>query len=238
VEAWGAGAEWALERAPALCGELDDSDGFDPRHPLVRELSRRFAGLRLPRTGAVLEALLPSILEQKVPGIQAWHSYRMLIAGHGEAAPGPVELRLQPPPSTLAALPYWAFHRFGVERRRADVVRFAASRARRVEEAAEMAPEAARRRLRALPGVGAWTAAEVTALALGDPDAVSLGDYHLPHVVSWALAGEPRGSEERMLELLEPYRGQRGRVIRLLEAANIGAPRRGPRMPLRWITHS
>jgi len=101
-----------------------------------------------------------------------------------------------------------------------------------------MEPEAARRRLRALPGIGPWTAAEVTALALGDPDAVSVGDFHLPHVVSWALAGEPRGSDERMLELLEPYRGHRGRVLRLLQLAGITAPRFGPRMPLRWIARS
>jgi 3-methyladenine DNA glycosylase/8-oxoguanine DNA glycosylase len=238
IEAWGEGAEWALEHAPALCGYLDDPSGFEPRHGLVRELSRRFAGLRLPRTGAVVEALVPSILEQKVPGVQAWLSYRSLVAETGEPAPGPVPLRLQPRPAALAAMPYWAFHRFGIERRRADVLRVAASRAARLEEAAAMDPEPARRRLRALPGVGAWTAAEVTALALGDPDAVSIGDYHLPHVVSWALAGEPRGTNERMLELLEPYRGHRGRVIRLLEAAGIGAPRRGPRLPLRWITQT
>jgi hypothetical protein len=35
-----------------------------------------------------------------------------------------------------------------------------------------------------------------------------------------------------MLELLEPYRGHRGRVLRLLLAGGIAAPRRGPRLPL------
>ena len=75
-------------------------------------------------------------------------------------------------------------------------------------------------------------------MALGDADAVSLGDYHLPHLVAWALAGKPRGSDELMLELLEPYRGHRGRVLRLLQLAGITAPRFGPRMPLRWIARS
>ena len=210
-------------------------DGFTPAHPIVRELSRRFAGLRLPRTGVVLESLVPSILEQKVPGVQAWAAYRSLVYELGEAAPGAAGLRLQPAPKVLASTPYWTYHRFGVERRRADLVRLVASRARRLEEAASMEPEAARTRLQAIPGVGPWTAAEVTALVLGDADAVSVGDYHLPHTVSWALAGEARGSDERMLELLEPYRGHRGRVIRLLEAAGIAAPRRGPRLRLRTL---
>ena len=93
----------------------------------------------------------------------------------------------------------------------------------------------ARRRLRALPGVGAWTAAEVALVALGDADAVPIGDYHLPHMVAWNLAGEPRATDERMLELLEPFAGHRGRVIRLLTLGGAGAPRFGPRMQLRSI---
>jgi 3-methyladenine DNA glycosylase/8-oxoguanine DNA glycosylase len=102
-----------------------------------------------------------------------------------------------------------------------------------MEEAVSMSPEAARQRLMAIPGIGAWSAAEVTAVALGDPDAVSVGDFGLPHLVSWNLAGEARGNDARMLELLEPFAGHRGRVIRLLEAAAPQAPRRGPRTPLR-----
>ncbi len=54
-------------------------------------------------------------------------------------------------------------------------------------------------------------------------------------MVAWALAGEARGTDERMLELLEPYRGQRGRVLRLLELAGVRAPRYGPRMAPRRI---
>ena len=93
------------------------------------------------------------------------------------------------------------------------------------------APEA-RRRLTAIPGVGPWSAAEVALVALGDADAVSLGDFHLPHQVCWALAGVPRGDDDTMLELLEPYRGHRGRVLRLLFEGGVAAPRFGSRLPL------
>jgi len=94
---------------------------------------------------------------------------------------------------------------------------------------ASATPAEATERLVAYPGIGPWTAAEVTLRALGDPDAVSLGDFHLPNLVAWALAGEPRADDARMLELLEPWRGHRARVIRLLEASGLAAPRFGPR---------
>src|SRR2546421_145397 len=230
VEAWGPGAGWLSERAPALLGEEDDASGFVPRHPLLAELSRRFAGLRLTRSWAVLEALTGSIIEQKVPGAEARTSYGRLIRALGEPAPGPLGgLWVPPAPETITRTPYEALHRFGVERRRAEILRRAASYARRLEECAAMEPAAATRRLRALPGIGPWTAAEVVGVALGDPDAVAVGDYHHPHMVAFALAGEERGTDERMLELLEPYSGHRGRVLRLLLAGRAGGRRHGGR---------
>ncbi|HKG56649.1 MAG TPA: hypothetical protein VKA85_05345 [Candidatus Limnocylindrales bacterium] len=235
ADAWGPGAAAALDGVPALIGLNDDPSQFAPAHPLVRELARRRRGLRLGRSGAVLEALVPAILEQKVTGLEAFRSFRKLVLVHGDAAPGPFGLRLQPAAARLAALPYHAFHPLGIERRRADTIRFAASRAARLDELVALPGEEARRRLMSLPGIGPWTAAEVTARALGDPDAVGVGDFHLPNVVAWALAGEPRADDARMLELLEPYRGQRARVIRLLESSGIGAPRYGPRMAPRSI---
>ena len=85
----------------------------------------------------------------------------------------------------------------------------------------------------AIAGIGRWTAAEVVRTVFGDPDAVSVGDHNVPNTVAWALAGEVRGDDARMLELLEPFRGHRGRVCVLLQAGGLYAPRFGPRMPLR-----
>ena len=235
VEAWGEGAGWAVEHAPALIGADDREEGFESRHPVVAQLRRRLRGLRVGRSQAVVEALVPTVLEQKVQGIVARRSYARLVRLLGEPAPGPVPLLLPPSPARVAALPYHAFHRLNVERRRAETVHLVARHARRLEETTTLATPAAVARLRALPGVGEWTAAEVSLVALGDADAVSVGDYHLPHHVAWALAGEARADDARMLELLEPYRGHRGRVIRLLVAGHPGPPRFGPRLPLKSI---
>jgi 3-methyladenine DNA glycosylase/8-oxoguanine DNA glycosylase len=231
--AWGDGAEAAIERVPAIVGEDDDPGRFVAHHGVLRDLQRRFVGLRLPSTGRILHELVPAVLEQKVTGTEAFRSYAALLRRYGEPAPGPGDLLLPPSASTLAAMPYHLFHPLGVERRRADVIRRVASRARSLEAAGSAAE--AGHRLRAIAGIGPWTSAEVRRTAFGDPDAVSVGDYHIPSSVAWALAGEPRATDERMLELLEPYRGQRGRVQRLLEAGRIIAPRRGPRMAPRSI---
>jgi len=231
ARAWGPGAQWALDAAPALCGLTDDVSTFAPDHPVVADLHRRRPGLRMPRSLAVLEALVPAVIEQKVTGKEARRSYHGLVRWYGEPAPGPGNLVVPPPPETLARLPSWAFHQAGIERKRADTIRIACACAGRLEEVTAMDPAAAQARLTALPGVGLWTAAEVARTALGDADAVSVGDYHLPDQVAWALAGEPRGDDERMLALLAPFPGHRGRVIRLIESAAVTAPRRGPRMP-------
>ena len=238
VRIWGPGAGWTLERATDLLGLNDDPSALDALEPpdrLVVELGRRFAGVRLPRSQAVVEAIVPAVLEQKITGEEARRVYRALIRGHGEAAPGPHGLHLQPSPERLAALPYHAYHPLGLERRRAETLKRIGAIARRLEETTELPLDEAHRRLGAVTGIGPWTIGEVARVALGDPDAVSVGDYHLPSMVTFALTGVPRGDDARMLELLEPYRGQRGRVVRLIELAGIGPPRRGPRMAPRSI---
>lgn len=235
IEAWGPGADRALDAAPAFVGLDDDRSGFAPANQLIADLDRRRPGLRIGRTGAVLEALIPAILEQKVTGTEARRAYRGIIARWGEPAPGPFGLRLLPAPANLAAIPYHEFHPLGLERRRADLVRAVAARAVRFEEIVAMPLADAYARLRAMPGIGPWTAAEVGLRALGDRDAVSVGDYHLPSLVAYALAGERKATDERMLELLEPFRGHRGRVIRLLEESGIRPEARGPRMQPRSI---
>ena len=239
AEAWGPGADRALAAVPGLIGLHDDRTGFRPLHPVIAELDRRFRGVRIGRSGAVLESLVPGILEQKVTGEEARRAFRGLVRAFGEPAPGPetFNLRLPPAPERLAALPYYGYHAFGVERRRAEVIRRVAGRAAWFEGTVDLPLDEAYARLTALPGLGPWTAAEVAVRALGDADAVSVGDYHLPNLVGSVLAGEHGGDDARMLELLEPYRPHRARVIRLIESAGsaLWGARRGPRMATRRI---
>lgn len=232
---YGPGASWIVERADAVAGLRDDLTGFAAlakAHPLVAQMAYEHRGLRLPATGTLFPRLLRAIFEQKVTGKEAFRAYAATVRRFGSPAPGPLQPLWTPPEAAvIAATPYWVFHPFGVEQRRADTLRRAATVADRLERCADAAE--ATRRLTAIAGIGPWTAAEVVRVVYGDPDAVSVGDFHIPNMVAWALAGEARGDDARMLALLEPFRGHRGRVCVLLEAAGRFAPRFGPRMPIR-----
>jgi 3-methyladenine DNA glycosylase/8-oxoguanine DNA glycosylase len=232
---YGPGAGWVVDRADAVAGLRDDLAGFAAlakAHPLVAQLAYEQRGIRLPATGTLFPRLIRAIFEQKVTGKEAFRAYAATMRRFGSPAPGPFQPLWTPPdPAVIAATPYWVFHRFGVEQRRADTLRRAAAEADRLERCTDAAE--ATRRLTTIAGIGRWTAAEVVRVVYGDPDAVSVGDYHIPNMVAWALAGEPRGDDARMLALLEPFRGHRGRVCVLLEAAGRYAPRFGPRMPVR-----
>ena len=232
AEAWGPGAVRLLDGAPDLVGADDDPDGFAPTAAPLRRLHARDRGLRLGRTGWVMGAMVPAVLAQKVTTEAARRSYRRIVDTWGTAAPGPLDARLPPSPEVLATLRYEDLHRTGVERRRAQLVIEVARRARRMEEALHMERDAAYQRLTAVTGIGPWTAGHVMGIAWGDRDAVPVGDFHLPNTVAWALAGEPRADDARMLELLEPYRGQRRRVVLLLKR-NVHAPSFGPRNAVR-----
>ena len=239
VTAWGPGREWLVDAAPRLVGADDHENGFVAHHPIVAEFRRRFIGLRIPRTDAVFEALMPTVLEQKVTGREAHESYGKLLRVLGDAAPMPAggpPLRLPPEPKVVFDTPSHVFHAANVERKRSDALRRGAGYAHRLEECAAHPMPEFYRRIQAIPGLGPWTAAEVASTALGDADAVSVGDYHLKNMVAWALLGQPRGTDEQMLELLEPYRPHRGRVVRLLSLGGVSPPKYGPRLAIqpRW----
>jgi 3-methyladenine DNA glycosylase/8-oxoguanine DNA glycosylase len=230
--AWGAGASWVLDSVPAMLGDEDDVTGFAPTHPVLAEAHRRRPHWRVCRTGLVLEALVPAIIEQKVTGQEALGSFRRMVHRFGEPAPGAGAGRglwVQPAPETVRMIPSWEWLRLHVDPARSRAVVRAAQVSRSLERTAGVPTDEADRRLRSLPGVGVWTSAEVRFRALGDADAVSFGDYHIAKNVGWALTGE-EVDDDGLAELLEPYRPHRYRVQRLVELAGLSRPRRGPRM--------
>lgn len=232
AQAWGPGADRMLAAVPELLGAADDWSALDvSSHRVLKALAHQRPGVRLTRTGRVLDSLVPACLEQRVTGGEAFRAWRELTKAYGEPAPGPaaVQLWLPAEPARLLAVPSWDWHRFGVDAQRYRSIRAACTVAARLEECLDLDPAAARRRLRSIPGVGEWTAAETTVRSMGDPDAVSVGDFHLANRVGWALRGVPRSDDATMLELLEPWRGQRARVVRLIELSGLTPPKYGPK---------
>jgi 3-methyladenine DNA glycosylase/8-oxoguanine DNA glycosylase len=234
AEAWGPGASDTLDLLSRVLGLDDDPSAFPTGRGPMREIGLRGAGLHLGSTGAVFESIVPTVLGQLVTRVEAKRNYHRLVRALGEPAPGPgSDLRVPPTPEVIAALGYEDLHRFGIERKRAQVLIECGRRAARLEEAMTMSPGDARIRLRAVRGIGPWTSETVMGVAYGDRDAVPTGDLNLPSMMTWALAGRPRGTDEEMLELLEPYRPYRRRAVLLVKRSGIKAPKYGPRSALR-----
>ncbi len=207
-----------------------------PLHPAVAAAHRRLPNLRLGRTGQVLEALIPAVIEQRVPGADAFRSWRLLVSKYGTQAPG----RATRHAGAAVGRGVASHPVLGVSSRQcrpgaARAVVGCAQRAASLERLVSLPAARAAEALTSLPGVGVWTAAETTQRVFGDADAVSVGDYHIPKMIGWTLVGRPV-DDAGMLELLEPMRPHRHRVVRLLEASGLARePRRGPRLPVQNI---
>jgi 3-methyladenine DNA glycosylase/8-oxoguanine DNA glycosylase len=260
LAAWGPGAAWSIAQAPEMLGEGDDWGPLDALLAVlaasgeaggdataergasdpaaVAGLARvrhRHPGLRLLRTGIVLDSAVAAVLEQKVTGVEARRAWRTLIRQHGEEAPGPAPegMRVIPDAERWRSIPDHDWHTAGVGPQRMRTIRRVMAVAPALERTLALGrggPTVAAA-LTSIPGVGEWTAAEITQRAHGDADAVSVGDFHLPGLVGFALTGE-RVDDAGMLRLLAPFAGQRQRVVRLIATLGSTAPRRGARLTI------
>ncbi len=229
VEAFGDGAGWLVERAPRLLGCEDDVTGFDPAGPPLRDLWRRHGRRRIARTGTLWHDLACLVVQQRVSRLDAAEQWRRLVTTHGSPAPGAPGLWAPPPPATLARLSSPALHLLGLERRRASTLVAAGMALAGHQDLADGDGAAGTAALRAVPGVGPWTTGCLAALTWGDRDAVVPGDSGIPSLVTWVLAGRPRDDDAAMLELLEPHRPHRYRVLGLVMASGRRPPRTSPR---------
>ncbi|MEU1986217.1 DNA-3-methyladenine glycosylase 2 family protein [Nocardia sp. NPDC019395] len=233
-QAWGEGAAEFLEQLDRMLCVDEDTDDFVAIHPTVAAAHQRYPGLRMLRTGLVLEALIPAILEQKVTIVSAHSAWRTLVHRFGGRPPGPAPdgMRVPPDAETWRRIPSWTYHRANVGPQRWQTIVRVARVADSLERTAGLPPAEAARRLRTIHGIGEWTAAETAQRAFGDADALSVGDFHLASVVGWTLLGREIDDAE-MVEYLEPVRPHRYRTIRLLEiSGQARKPRFGPRAPI------
>jgi 3-methyladenine DNA glycosylase/8-oxoguanine DNA glycosylase len=233
AEAWGPGAGWALARVEALTGHADRSVTFPGAPAAIERAMRSARAVRIGASGDPYHQLLPTIIAQRITAGEAVRQWQRLCRALGEPAPGPVAevggLLLPPSPAALHRRPAWWFHPLGIERKRAQPLVEAARHAGRMWDWAEAGSSVLADKLALIPGIGPWTIGSMLGPVCGDPDAVPVGDYHFPNTVAWALQREPRADDARMLELLEPYRGQRGRVLRAIVTTAGTAPSYGPR---------
>jgi 3-methyladenine DNA glycosylase/8-oxoguanine DNA glycosylase len=227
VRAEGAGeAEVVADLVDAL-GADDGSKVFTPDHPLLAKLHRAHAGLRLVRVPWRFDVACCAVLQQRVTVREAWQEWTRIAKKYGTRPKndGSHDLFAFPGAHEIARMDSWRFEELGVDPKRTramiglarDVVRrgtFGWTDRARV-----------RKHMRAVRGIGVWTTEMTLGFGYGDPDALPLADLHLPHLVTWALARERPGTDERMEQLLEPYRGHRFRAVRLLLDAGIVVPR-------------
>lgn len=232
---WGEGSRWAADQLADLVGAHDDASGFVPQHRIVAsQWHRHSTTWAVPRSLLTWQVAVAAVLEQRVTGVEARGAWAGLLAEHGCAAPGPVPagMRVPPDPAALLAVPSWDWRRYGVDRQRIGTLREVARAAPLLVRAADLPPAHGRELLARIPGVGAWTAAEISSRAFGDADAVSVGDYHLARNVTYALTSREDGTDDEMLDLLAVYAGHRHRAVRMIELAGTAPARRGPRMRL------
>ena len=219
VEAAGEGAAWLLVRAPALIGAHDDPRDFAPTDPVVQRLWARFKGDRVGATGTVWHDVAWTITQQRVHRSDAARQWRRLVHSYGAACEDYENLYTPPDPERLARAAPWSLRALGIDERRATALIAAARVAQRLDALADLPYPEVERPLRTVPGVGPWTLGCLSAYTWGDPDTVIPGDSGIPSLIASTLTGARRADDTTMLELLEPYRPHRYRVLRLALAA-------------------
>lgn len=238
ARAFGPGAAAALDAVPALLGADDDWAALGTA-PLAGALPRFIAdtyrvhdGVRLPTAGRVLDFAVIAVLGQKITGLEAKRAWRYLVGRFGSPAPGPAPAGLTVPPTgeQWRRVPSWEWHRAGVDHSRSTTILRVAQRATALERlTAVPCGDDLVAALTSIPGVGPWTAAEITQRTHGDPDAISVGDFHLAKDVGWAFEGGPV-DDAGMERILAPWAGHRQRVVRLMYLSGFRRPRFAPRL--------
>ena len=226
---WGEAADEALGTLHALLG-LHDNPRMEWGNVALNRRLKPVLGTHLLRSPFASYELLSHIIQQQIAWRDAARIWWRLVDTVGEPAPGPFGLKMPLHFNQMRSVSHTTLQRCGITEKRIVTLREVGRLGHRIDDWLAESQETFSKRLQTLPHMGPWTVNHVLAVSMGYPDVVVPGDYTLPHTVAWALAGEHRGTDQRMYALLEPFTGDRWRLVRLLWALNITAPRRGPRM--------
>ena len=218
----GASANEALADFASALAQDDGHGAFAPESPLLARLHRANHGMRLVRVPWRFDLAAVAVLQQRVTTTEAMQQWGRIVRKYGPRVGD--ELRAFPSAERVAQMASWQFEELGIDPKRARTMVVLARELVRRKTLAETDLAIVRARLAAVRGVGPWTTDMILGFAYGDPDALPLGDLHLPHLITWALARERPGSDARMVQLLEPYRGHRFRVVRLLWVGGVKRP--------------
>ncbi len=222
VTAHGPHAQALAEEAARCLAQPDHYATFLTPDTGIQRLHWRLAGLRILRFPWLWDSVNSAILQQRIRTADAMRGWRRVTRRWG--SPAPLNLTAFPPPATLAQIPRFELEALDIDHQRAQTMLRFAQESRFHPLTASMDFPTLRAHLLRQPGIGPWTTETVLGYGAGDIDAAIPGDLHLPHLVSYALAGEPEGSDQRMMELLEPFRGHRFRIIRLLYDSGLQRP--------------
>lgn len=226
VTAYAPDAEALLEETLAGLAQDDCYRSFSTYDDGIWRLHRSQPGLRVLRFPWLYEMACSAILQQRIRTVDAMRDWRHITQRWGVAAP--LGLRAFPSAEMLARVAQFELQALDIDAQRARTLLRFAQESRFVPLSTTLSFAELRRRLIRIPGIGPWTTESVLGYGAGDVDAAIPGDLHLPHVVCYALAGEIPGSDERMMELLEPFYGHRFRIIRLIYASGLSVPRTSP----------
>ena len=207
----------------AAAAEINDGyTDFFPQHEAVASHHRQLPGLRLIRVPWLFDIACSAVLQQRVRSTDAMREWSSICSRFGQrASNGKITF---PSASVLSAVQLHDLQAIGIDARRARTLLLLARDMRLHPLRPEMSHEQLRLRLGRIPGVGPWTVEMILGFGASDKDALPVGDLYLPHLVSFALAGERRGTDEGMIVLLQPFRPHRFRVVRLLYSAKISVP--------------
>jgi AraC family transcriptional regulator of adaptative response / DNA-3-methyladenine glycosylase II len=183
------------------------------RDPLLSRVLRQSPGLRVPGAWDGFELAVRAILGQQVSVKGATTLAGSLVETFGEKLPGGIEqdglTHLFPRPERLAHADVASI---GMPRKRGEAIR---ALARAVCEGSirltpDLALDAARESLTALPGIGPWTAEYIAMRALRAPDAFPSGDLVLRRVA--AGGGKPL-TERALVQRSESWRPWRSYAV-------------------------